>query len=109
MPISAPDVTEETAPGDGMTTDAQALADLKRSSPLVISISQLAASWGWSRSATARRLDKWVSEGHISKSITHGRTLRLACVPVPVPVIPERVPTSVPDIPEAAETRVETD
>jgi hypothetical protein len=45
MPISAPDVTEETAPGDGMMTDAQALADLKRSSPLVISISQLAARW----------------------------------------------------------------
>ena len=43
MPISAPDVTEEIAPGDRMTTDAEALADLKRSSPLVISISQLAA------------------------------------------------------------------
>ena len=73
MPISAPDVTEEIAPGDRMTTDAEALADLKRSSPLVITISQLAARWGWSRSATARRLDKWVSEGHISKSITQGR------------------------------------
>jgi len=48
MPISAPYVTEETAPGDRMMTDAEALADLKRSSPLVISISQLSARWGWS-------------------------------------------------------------
>jgi hypothetical protein len=61
-PISAPDATEEIAPGDRMTTDAEVLADLKPSSPLVINISQLATRWGWSRSATARRLHKaWPS------------------------------------------------
>jgi len=58
-----------------MTMDAEALTDLKRSSPLVISISQLAARWRRLPSATARRLDKWVSEGHISKSIVQGRIL----------------------------------
>jgi hypothetical protein len=48
------------------------------------------------------------SEGHIPKSITQGRILRLACVPLPVPVMPGCVPTSVPDVPEPAETLVET-
>jgi hypothetical protein len=50
MPISAPHVTEETAPGDRTTTDAETPAHLKRSSALVIS-TQL--RWGWSGSATA--------------------------------------------------------
>jgi len=49
--ISALHVTEETAPGDGTTTDAETLAHLKRSSAPVISTS---LRWGWSGSATAR-------------------------------------------------------
>jgi hypothetical protein len=44
-----------------------------------------------------------VGDGHVA------RPPGLACVPVPVPVMPECVPTCVTDIPQPAETHVGTD
>jgi hypothetical protein len=86
-----------------LRSEAAALAEL-RSGPVDISVGQLAKRWGWSKSKTARHLDKWVKNGKIAKSRTDGGRLRIVPVTVLEPEaeakpIPEREPAHVSGVP----------